>query len=304
MGVYTPEPESPPDSDQRPGVVPSGISWLGWRRDWEVALGESGSSVQPWGGIEIIDTMMNYPDPSDQAGQHDNPLFAKRGAILASGDPAGYMLEEMDRYKISTAVINLGPEGGAAEGAVHMHAKRFIATYAVDPNRGMDAVRDLEHAVKKRGARAAYIKPALLTPQVPINDRMLYPIYAKCVELDIPVFVLTGVPGPRVPSAPQKVELIDDVCWYFPDLKFVMRHGGEPWEDMAVKLMVRRHCQRADAGDGVGAADRRREMAEAAICADESGGPRRSRQRRITAGTAGRNPRGGVRGHHCLARRA
>jgi uncharacterized protein len=145
----------------------------------------------------------------------------------------------MDRYKISTAVINLGPEGGAAEGAVHMHAKRFIATYAVDPNRGMDAVRDLEHAVKKRGARAAYIKPALLTPQVPINDRMLYPIYAKCVELDIPVFVLTGVPGPRVPSAPQKVELIDDVCWYFPDLKFVMRHGGEPWEDMAVKLMVK-----------------------------------------------------------------
>jgi predicted TIM-barrel fold metal-dependent hydrolase len=196
------------------------------------------SSIQPWGGIEIIDTMMNYPDPSDP-GQPENPLFAKRGAVPANGDPTAHMLGEMDRYKISTAVINLGPEGGDAERAVHNHAKRFIATYAVDPNRGMDAVRALEHAVKKRGARAAYVKPALLMPQVPINDRMLYPIYAKCVELDIPVFVLTGVPGPRVPSAPQKVELIDDVCWYFPDLKFVMRHGGDPWEDMAVKLMVK-----------------------------------------------------------------
>ncbi len=76
------------------------------------------------------------------------------------------------------------------------------------------------------------MKPALLTPPEVAHQRLalLYPIYAKCVELDIPVFVLTGVPGPRVPSAPQKVELIDDVCWYFPDLKFVMRHGGEPWK--------------------------------------------------------------------------
>jgi predicted TIM-barrel fold metal-dependent hydrolase len=196
------------------------------------------NSVRPWDGIEIIDTMMNYPEPPEP-GQHDNPLFAKRGAVPADGDPTAYMLGEMDRYKVSTAVINLGPEGGPAEQAARAHAKRFIATYAVDPNLGMEAVRQLEHAVKTRGARAAYVKPALLTPQVPINDKLLYPIYAKCVELDIPVFVLTGVPGPRVPSAPQKVELIDDVCWYFPDLKFVMRHGGEPWEDMAVKLMVK-----------------------------------------------------------------
>ena len=149
------------------------------------------------------------------------------------------MLAEMDRYQIATAVINLGAVDGPAERAARGQGGRFIATYAVDPHLGMDAVRALEHAVKARGARAAYVKPALLTPQVPINDRALYPIYAKCVELDIPVFVLTGVPGPRVPSAPQKVELIDDVCCYFPDLKFVMRHGGEPWEAMAVKLMVK-----------------------------------------------------------------
>ena len=32
---------------------------------------------------------------------------------------------------------------------------------------------------------------------------------------------------------------IDEVCWFFPDLKFVMRHGAEPWEDLAVKLMLK-----------------------------------------------------------------
>ena len=28
-----------------------------------------------------------------------------------------------------------------------------------------------------------------------------YPLYAKCVELDLPIFVTAGVPGPRVPMA-------------------------------------------------------------------------------------------------------
>jgi hypothetical protein len=38
---------------------------------------------------------------------------------------------------------------------------------------------------------------------------------------------------------PQKVELIDEVCWFFPELKFVMRHGAEPWTELAVKLMLK-----------------------------------------------------------------
>ena len=37
----------------------------------------------------------------------------------------------------------------------------------------------------------------------------------------------------------QHVELIDEVMWFFPDLKFVMRHGAEPWTDLAVKLMLK-----------------------------------------------------------------
>jgi len=37
----------------------------------------------------------------------------------------------------------------------------------------------------------------------------------------------------------QKTELIDEVCWFFPELKFVMRHGAEPWDELAVKLMLK-----------------------------------------------------------------
>ena len=81
--------------------------------------------------------------------------------------------------------------------------------------------------------------PSGLCPQVPINDKKWYPIYAACVELDIPFCPCAGVPGPRVPAEPQKVEHIDEVCWFFPELKLVMKHGAEPWVDLAVKLMIK-----------------------------------------------------------------
>jgi hypothetical protein len=109
----------------------------------------------------------------------------------------------------------------------------------VDPVRGMETVRALESAVDDLGVKAATFFPCGCVPQVPIDDRMVYPVYAKCVELDIPIFVNAGVPGPRVPMDAQDVALLDKVCWFFPELRIVLRHGGEPWVDLAVKLMVK-----------------------------------------------------------------
>ena len=48
-----------------------------------------------------------------------------------------------------------------------------------------------------------------------------------------------GVPSPRVPFLPQKVELLDEVLWFFPELKIVTRHGCEPWTELACKLMLK-----------------------------------------------------------------
>jgi predicted TIM-barrel fold metal-dependent hydrolase len=48
-----------------------------------------------------------------------------------------------------------------------------------------------------------------------------------------------GMEGPRVPMLCQKTELLDEVCWFFPELRVVMRHGAEPWDALAVKLMLK-----------------------------------------------------------------
>ncbi|MET0595473.1 MAG: amidohydrolase family protein, partial [Polyangiaceae bacterium] len=108
-----------------------------------------------------------------------------------------------------------------------------------NPNNGMDEVRKIRQLHKEHGLKSLTAFPSGLCPQVPIDDKKWYPIYATCVDLNIPICITVGVPGPRLPLAPQKVELLDEVCWFFPELKVVMRHGAEPWTALAVKLMLK-----------------------------------------------------------------
>ncbi|MFM8971576.1 MAG: amidohydrolase family protein [Actinomycetota bacterium] len=157
-------------------------------------------------------------------------------------DPVTFLLGHMDRFGIEKGMLGVsfreGPEADALR-ALRTHPDRFFGSFEVNPNSGMDGVRELVRAYEELGVKAATAFPAGLNPQVPINDAKFYPLYAKCIELDIPICVCAGVPGPRVPFAPQFVGLIDEVCWYFPELKFVTRHGCEPWTDLAVKLLLK-----------------------------------------------------------------
>src|SRR5680860_13294 len=154
-------------------------------------------------------------------------------------DPVSFLLEQMDSHGIAMAMLGTSFSNDRSRQAIKQHPDRFFGSHEVDPNRGMEAVRELEAAVTELGVKAATAFPAGMNPQVPINDKKFYPIYAKCVELDIPICVCAGVPGPRVPFAAQDVALIDEVCWFFPELRFVTRHGCEPWADLAVKLMLK-----------------------------------------------------------------
>jgi predicted TIM-barrel fold metal-dependent hydrolase len=155
----------------------------------------------------------------------------------ASSDYVKYTLDEMDRHGIERAMVGISSTD--ARRAVKEHPDRFFGSFEVNPNLGMEGVRALVRAYEELGVKAATAFPAGLCPQVPINDKKFYPLYAKCVELDIPICICAGVPGPRVPMGAQDVALLDEVCWFFPDLKVVTRHGCEPWTELAVKLMIK-----------------------------------------------------------------
>jgi predicted TIM-barrel fold metal-dependent hydrolase len=153
-------------------------------------------------------------------------------------DPVASTLAEMDRFGIATGVISTARDG-VNDRALREHPDRFVGRSSVDPNDGMAALRKIVADVEDLGARGVAVFPAGTFPQVPINDKKMYPIYAKCVELGLSVWVNAGIPGPRVRGLCQHVELIDEVMFDFPELVFVTMHGCEPWEDLAVKLMLK-----------------------------------------------------------------
>lgn len=154
-------------------------------------------------------------------------------------DPVAVTLAEMDRFGIRVGLLSLGANPEAARRALREHPDRFVASYTADPTKGMEGIRELESVHREWGLRAVSLFPHGTVPQIAIDAAQAYPVYAKCVELGLPVFITVGMAGPRVPSMVQKVELLDQVMYDFPELVVVMRHGAEPWVDLAVKLMLK-----------------------------------------------------------------
>jgi len=208
-------------------------------------------------GLKAIDLMMNIPDGDPTAWyEFIKPLLLDEESRKVFKMPAQYMFKdipqiedqkdyvqyaiaEMDKWGIEQAMLGIsGPNSTNLE-ACRTYPDRFFPSYGANPNNGMVEVRKIRKLHKEHGLKAVTGFPSGLCPQVPLNDKKYYPIYATCVDLDIPICLCVGVPGPRIPMEPQKVEHIDEVCWFFPELKFVMRHGGEPWVDLAVKLMLK-----------------------------------------------------------------
>ncbi len=204
--------------------------------------------------IAIVDTMIGFPAEDfamydfiraqlkDGSTNFDFPveyMFKQVPKELygSSEDPIKLTLNEMDKFGIEIGLIGAG--GEVSRKALKQHPDRFVAQGGVDPNKGMEGIRDMVRQHEEFGVRSFGAFNAGYNPQVGINDARMYPIYAKCVELDVPIFSCAGVPGPRFPMWPQHVELIDQVMYDFPELVFVTRHGCEPWEDLAVKLMLK-----------------------------------------------------------------
>lgn len=207
--------------------------------------------------IKVIDLMMGIPG-EDNSGWYEfiKPLLMDEESHKMFKMPAQYMFKDipqagkqddyilytiaqMDKHNIERAMIGIDDHYPTHLEAVKKYPDRFFGCYDANPNRGMDEVRKIRRLHKEYGIKAVTGFPSGMLPQVAINDKKWYPIYATCVDLDIPFCPCVGVPGPRLPMEPQKVEHLDEVCWFFPELKVVMRHGAEPWTDLAWKLMLK-----------------------------------------------------------------
>jgi uncharacterized protein len=108
------------------------------------------------------------------------------------------------------------------------HGKRFIGFAGVDPNKGMTAVRELEFAVKELGMRGLNLQ--CFEHKLAINDKRMYPLYAKCIELGIPVnlHASTNFSTDCYMEHGRPI-LLDEVMVHLPELVVIASPPGWPW---------------------------------------------------------------------------
>lgn len=170
-------------------------------------------SMRP--GIEIDD----YLKMMDKAGIERSLLIAVRaGDLRVKGSfevPYEYVHEVCQKY----------PD-------------RFSGLAGIDPSLGMQGLYDLEKAVKEYGFVGAHWYPHWFS--MPPDAPQIYPYYAKCCELDIPIMMQVGhnlvySRERRLPSVAKPI-LLDQVAIDFPELVLIGIHIGVPWTDEMISM--------------------------------------------------------------------
>jgi predicted TIM-barrel fold metal-dependent hydrolase len=114
----------------------------------------------------------------------------------------------------------------------------FIGFARISPWDGMAGVRELERLVREGGLRGLAMAP--FRERIPPNDRRYYPLYAKCVELGIPVRLHTSMSyATDRPYDLGHPRHLDDVAMDFPELTVIAGLGGWPWVPDMVALARR-----------------------------------------------------------------
>jgi uncharacterized protein len=105
---------------------------------------------------------------------------------------------------------------------------RIFGLVSVDLLDPIGAINELVHYVSTEGFKRLRIVPWLWA--LPPTDAHYWPLYAKCVEVDIPFLTQVGHTGPLCPSETGRpIPYIDTIALKFPTLKIICGHIGYPW---------------------------------------------------------------------------
>ena len=108
------------------------------------------------------------------------------------------------------------------------HGERYIGFAGVDPHQGPIAVQQFEEAIRDLGLKGLNLQ--CFEHKLAIDDPLLHPLYAKCVELDVPVNVHCGVNFSTRTSMSYGHPLgLDRVMCTFPELRVCASPPGWPW---------------------------------------------------------------------------
>jgi len=144
----------------------------------------------------------------------------------------------LDKAGVVKGMVRAGTNTETGE-VVRAHPERFFGFAVISPYDGMRGVREFERLVREEGLVGLSMSP--LRERIPASDRRYYPMYAKAVELSIPVRVYSsmnyGTDRPYDLGHPRN---LDQICMDFPEMTLIAGLSGWPWVNEMVALL-RRH---------------------------------------------------------------
>ncbi|WP_426573942.1 amidohydrolase family protein [Aquihabitans sp. McL0605] len=153
------------------------------------------------------------------------------------------LIEGMDAHGVEKAILmtRVTDVDGRSLRFVEARPDRFaLGVGGFNLLRPMKALRQLQAFTDQHPVAYASVGPSFWGDGMyPPTDAVYYPLYAKCCELDLPLCMNTGIPGPPLPADPQHPLHLDRVCYRFPELRLSMIHGADPWWDVAIRLMLK-----------------------------------------------------------------
>ena len=193
-----------------------------------------------------IDCLVNVDlgdhEPPDWLIRVKEDYFKAGDSFLQSVELA-QLLDDMEANGVARAIL-LTRLGKGADRAQRYAAARpdrlSLGVGGLDLLRPMPTLRSLESFLRDHPVSYAVVGPSfwgdgMYAP----SDSVYYPLYTKCCELDLPLCLNSGIPGPPVPAEVQNPIHLDRVCLRFPELRLCMIHGADPWWDVAIRLMLK-----------------------------------------------------------------
>ena len=202
--------------------------------------------------MKIIDFRFRPNTPEIIDGIKNSAMFKAACAVIGfekrKAQPLPEIMADMEKRGVELAVITgrdcevtygFPANNGSVLEFVKAYPKKFVGFWGIDPHKGMKSVHEIVHAVEVHGMRGIATDPYLA--HIPPHEARYYPLYSKCCELGIPVFITTA-PPPQVPRAVMDYidpRHVDIVARDFPELTIIMSHGGYPFVNEAIFACMR-----------------------------------------------------------------
>ncbi|MDA8044683.1 MAG: amidohydrolase family protein [Actinomycetota bacterium] len=169
--------------------------------------------------------------------------YFKGGESFFKSPELNELLDDMDANGVEKAILmtNLGRPPGRAQQFAGARPDRFsLGVGGLNLLQPMKALRTLQSFVADNPVAYTSVGPSFWGDGMyPPSDAVYFPLYTKCCELELPICINAGMPGPPLPAEPQNPIHLDRVCYRFPELKLCMIHGADPWWEIAIRLMIK-----------------------------------------------------------------